>query len=324
MGTGNIIRMATEAFTRCFPDVDAVLQNDTDKPVLRVMNKNYPCIINQNLTIGEAAKLEGTTNNHKNRVLYVLTNATPKLQAWFIDMNLNFIDCAGNCNIRYKKNDKVVFALTNKGEPPIVIEKTKNYPVFRKAGLKVVFYLLQNKENVNHTFRMIQEYTGVALGTIKNVIDGMIAANLVKKDNRTRHIVNYGRLVNLWAMNYNLTLKPELFKERMTFRDKDARRDWQNLKLPQGLYWGGEPAAALADKYLDPGDFTIYTDVPAAHLMKTGMVRPDPEGEIYIYKTFWHQDPEDELVPLLLTYADLIETGNGRLAEVAQRLKTWD
>jgi len=133
-----------------------------------------------------------------------------------------------------------------------------------------------------------------------------------------------GDLVNLWAMNYNLTLKPELFKERMTFRDKDAHRDWQNLKLPQGMYWGGEPAAAIADRYLDPGDFTIYTDVPAAHLMKTGTVRPDPEGEIYIYKTFWHQDPEDELAPLLLTYADLIETGNGRLAEVAQRLKTWD
>lgn len=60
----------------------------------------------------------------------------------------------------------MIFQISNQGrkspEP-----QTKTYPVFQEAGLKVVFYLLQNAENVNNPYREIKEQTNVSLGSVK-------------------------------------------------------------------------------------------------------------------------------------------------------------
>lgn len=43
----------------------------------------------------------------------------------------------------------------------------KTYPVFQDAGLKVVFYLLQNADNIKKPYREIKEQIGVSLGSVK-------------------------------------------------------------------------------------------------------------------------------------------------------------
>jgi len=320
-----MMRMATEALKRSVSDMDIAINTGENEPAINIMGIVFPCIVWQNMTMGEATKLIDTEKRQTNaNKLYVIGNATPKMQDWFVAEGVNFMDCAGNCNIRYKKRGKVVFAITNKGEKPVDLADNTLYPVFKEAGLKVVFYLLQDKGNVNQPYRTIKERTGVALGTVKNILGGMEAMELVRTDGDGRHLVNYGRLVNLWAMNYNQIMKPKLLQARMAFRSDDARNNWKNMALPTGMCWGQEPAAALADGYLNPGTFTIYTDVPAAYLMRTGSVQPDPNGEIFIYKKFWLQDAEEVVTPLVLTYADLIESGNARQIEAAERLKNWD
>ena len=86
---------------------------------------------------------------------------------------------------------------------------------------------------------------------------------------------------------------------------------------------GGECAAHLIDDYLQPGAFYIYTEVPTAHLLKSGFVKPDAEGEISIYQKFWQWETENRLVPLVLIYADLMGSGNSRCLEAADRLKKY-
>ena len=106
----------------------------------------------------------------------------------------------------------------------------------------------------------------------------------------------------------------------MAFRTEEKRDNWQNIKLPQGMAWGGEPAANLIDGYLQPGSFDVYTTLPAAHLMRTGAVKQDANGEIHLYKKFWNEETDYKTVPAILIYADLMGSGNSRCLEAAQRI----
>lgn len=196
----------------------------------------------------------------------------------------------------------------------------KPYPVFQEAGLKVIFYLLQDIANVNKPYREIQGATGISLGAIKNVFYVLIERNFILQTNRRRVLKNVNALFNLWVENYNQVLKPKLLLGKMSFRANDQRMNWTALKLPEGMYWGGEVGANKIDGYLEPGVFDIYTDIPAANLLKTGMVMQNQNGEIRIYQKFWKWETDNQLVPLILIYADLIGSGNSRCLEMAERL----
>jgi hypothetical protein len=100
---------------------------------------------------------------------------------------INALDCVGNCNIRYEKENKVLLHLINKGEKNTLIAD-KPYPAFQSAGLKVILYLLQDITNVDKSYREIQSATGISLGAIKNT----------------------NALLNLWVENYNQVLNPRL------------------------------------------------------------------------------------------------------------------
>jgi hypothetical protein len=212
-----------------------------------------------------------------------------------------------------------VFHLTNKGEKNVFANE-KAYPVFQDAGIKVIFYLLQDKNNINKAYREIQENTGVALGTVKNVIDELVARNFILVTDKGRILKNRKALLDLWVENYNQVLKPKLLMGRLAFRTNEQRIKWLAMELPEGMYWGGESAANMIDNYLEPGAFDIYTDVPTAYLMKTGFVRQDANGEIKVYQKFWKWETENHLVPLILVYADLMGSGNSRCLETANRL----
>lgn len=189
-----------------------------------------------------------------------------------------------------------------------------------EKGLKVIFYLLLDKKNVGRPYREIMDATGVAIGTVKNIIDGMLYHQFVRVENNKRFLTNTDRLLMLWATNYGQNLKPKLLQTRFAFRNEENRRNWENLILPDGMVWGGETAAALTDGFITPGEFTIYTNVPAATLMKTGTVIPNTDGEITVYHKFW-TGADAKTVPAVLIYADLMDTANGRCIEAAQKIK---
>jgi len=48
-----------------------------------------------------------------------------------------------------------------------------------KAGLKAVFYFLTTDEIINFPYRVMADMTGVALGNIKNIIDGLKEAGFI-------------------------------------------------------------------------------------------------------------------------------------------------
>ncbi len=294
--------------------------------LVQIMNVDFLCEIKGNIT----ATNINTIVNHlqkymvaeKRPVLLVAKYINPNMFDKLVGLGLNILDCAGNCHIRYMNGNIPVFHLTNKGEKNVFANE-KAYPVFQDAGIKVIFYILQDKNNVNKVYREIQEYTGVALGTVKNVIDELITRNFILVTDKGRVLKNRKALLDLWVENYNQVLKPKLLMGRLAFRTNEQRNKWRAMELPERMYWGGEGAANMIDNYLDPGAYDIYTDVPTAYLMKTGFVKQDANGDIKVYQKFWKWETENHLVPLILVYADLMGSGNSRCLEAANRLMEY-
>lgn len=324
-----ILNWAVEALKEKFalPDNVVIHKNDGAygkfDALVQIMNVDFLCDIKSNITatnintvVNRLQKYMATENRP---VLLVAKYINPNMFDKLVGLGLNILDCAGNCHIRYMNGSIPVFQLTNKGEKNVFVNE-KAYPVFQDAGIKVIFYLLQDKNNANKAYREIQEKTGVALGTVKNVIDELVTRNFILVTEKGRILKNQKALLDLWVENYNQVLKPKLLLGKMAFRTNGQRTKWLAMELPEGMYWGGESAAQMIDNYLEPGAFEIYTDVPTAYLMKTGFVKMDADGEIKIYQKFWKWETENHLVPLILVYADLMGSSNSRCLEAANRL----
>lgn len=289
--------------------------------VVRIMKIDFLCEIKNNIT---TTSFNTILNRIKAKadsrpVLLVARYISPTLFNELAANGINALDCAGNCYIRYMEEGNLIFQLSNKGEKNIFMKK-KSYPAFQDSGIKVIFYFLNNPVNVNKPYRDIKDATGVSLGTIKNVMDELIASRYILVTEKGRFLKNRKELLEQWVINYNQVLKPKLLLGKMSFRSNEHRRNWVTMKLPEGMYWGGESGAQLVDSYLEPGSFDIYTDIPTANLMKTGFVRQDENGEISVYQKFWHWRTGNRLVPLVLIYANLMGSGNSRCLEIAQRL----
>lgn len=326
------LNLALEALKEKFtlPD-DVVIHKENGAygnfdALVQIMNVDFLCKIKGNIT----ATNINTIVNHlqkymaiENRpVLLVAKYINPNMFDKLVGLGLNILDCAGNCHIRYMNGNIPVFHLINKGEKNVFANE-KAYPVFQDAGIKVIFYLLQDKNNINKAYREIQENTGVALGTVKNVIDELVTRNFILVTDKGRILKNRKALLDLWVENYNQVLKPKLLIGRMAFRTNEQRNKWKTMELPEGMYLGGESAANMIDNYLEPGAFDIYTDVPTAYLMKTGFVKQDTNGEIKVYQKFWQWETENHLAPLILIYADLMGSNNSRCLEAANRLMEY-
>ena len=187
----------------------------------------------------------------------------------------------------------------------------------QKTELLVTFFLLQSKENVNRTIRKIAAETGVSVGSVHSVLSKLTEQGYIVESGDRRLLRKRANLIERWAHGYADGLKNKLLINRFTFLTPQVREQWQDIVLPSNCHWGGEPAAALLDSYIQPGEWEVYVPDNANALITTGRMIPAPQGEIFVYKQFW---PGDEM-PLLVVYADLLATEDDRCREAAERLK---
>lgn len=227
---------------------------------------------------------------------------------------INFMDSVGNCFISHINKGGMILHISHSGIKSSY-KASVAYPLFREAGLKVIFYLLQSLERFSESFRTIRDGSGVSIGTVKNVMDELASRGYILITQEKRVLVKGKQLLDDWAENYALVLKPKLLLQRFSFRSVEKREEWQSIRLPSNMWWGGECAAAKRQGYLIPENFMIYGETLPAQLMSTGAVLMG-DGEIALYKKFW----VEEGVPAVLVYADLMTSGRSRNIEAANKL----
>lgn len=258
-------------------------------------------------------KLKYIKAQNKLPVLLIGDYISPLLFPLFINEGINLLDSAGNCYIN--ENNIIVYI---KGEKRKIEEETLN-SAFNESGIKLIFYFLTHPENIRKSYREMSTATSISLGSIKNVIEDLKAKKFIFLAKGKRQLMNEKKLIEQWQIAYNKVLRPKLFLGKMDFiRCTDAIR-WKDLPLDEGTIWGGEPAANLFDGYLSPEIMTLYTNKSIKELTSTRKLRPSQKGKILVYKRFWDSKVLKQ-TPSFLIYADLMESGDSRCWEAAQRI----
>jgi len=91
--------------------------------------------------------------------------------------------------------------------------------------------------------------------------------------------------------------------------------------IEDNVLWGGEVAAYLMTEHLKPQTITIYTKKPIAKFLLTNKLMENKDGDTEILEIFWNFGPnhlDDNLVPPLLVYTDLMASGDARNIETAR------
>ena len=234
---------------------------------------------------------------------------------------INYIDIAGNAYIKQKN-----FQLYITGQKTKKVEKINQSRAFQEAGIKLIFCLLNNPENLMFTYRELSEKTGIAIGSISNIIRELEDLNFILKTKTKRVLKNKKELLNRWIIAYHDVLRPRLIKRKMRFSDKSKYSNWKGIILNQSKeidsLWGGEPGAAILTNFLKPGTYTIYTSGSWQECAKKLELVPDDKGDIDIVLMFWNfispKEKDLSIVPPVLIYADLINSGFDRNIETAK------
>ena len=262
-------------------------------------------------------QIQEFAKKYKNNFLVVAEKIFPKIKEELRHNQIPYLEVNGN--LWLKKEKFFVWIDTNK---ELIAEKEKINRAFTKTGLRVIFHFLLDDENVNQTYRELANITRVGLGNINYVINGLKEEGYLIKLNKTKYkLINKKELIEKWMVAYKDRLKPALFIGRFKFLKDEDYIKWKQLQFKnRNTIWGGEPAGDILTNYLKPGELTIYTEETRAELIKNYRLIPDPKGNIQVYKKFWEVNNETNIAPPILAYVDLMNTGDPRNIETAQKI----
>jgi hypothetical protein len=251
-------------------------------------------------------------------LMVITRHLFPKVKDELRDKGIAYLEGNGNIFLKTKE----LFVLINAHKPePAPVEKANR--AFGKTGLKVIFHFLLNEQFINLPYREIAALTEVAVGNINYIFTGLKEQGFLLKLNKKEFKLNNKKaLLEKWMVAYPERLKPGLEVGRFRFLKNDDFLNWKKLPLQNGkTWWGGEPAGDLYTNYLKPAELTLYTMETKQEIIKHYRLIPDNAGNVIAFKKFWKYDEvNDNVVPPLLVYADLMNTNDRRCIETAQRI----
>jgi hypothetical protein len=264
------------------------------------------------------ASLEELKAKTKRPTLIVAKYITSDVALELRQNGINYLDAAGNCFI---KSEELLLHIV--GQKVHKKEKTNQAKAFQEAGIKIIFNLLNNPDNLQLSYRELAEVADVSVGSVSNVMNELEEQNFILKTKLKRVLKNKPLLLERWVVAYQDVLRPRLVKKQMRFIKPDAVQNWKSLYLDneEGItLWGAEPAAAILTNHLIPEKFSIYTTQSWQNIGHDLGLVPDTRGMVEVLQIFWKQSHTDkkQITPQLLIYADLIGSGFSRNIETAK------
>lgn len=274
-------------------------------------------------TVGAAIRAAEDFNH--NEYVVLADYVTQAIANAFRDNGIQFIDTCGNAFINQK--NYYVFVAGNK---KILDQQLKNNAPTRKmtttAGLKVLFALLDKPGLVASSYRVIAIQAGVALGIIPQVIRNLKEEGFLADNRGERRLLHKERLALKWTEHY-----PYKLRDRLKYAELVAPETywWRDFRVEQFKgQWGGETGAAILTNYLEPEIQTIYLPKhEKINFIKAAKLKPVRVNQVFngqlieLVEPFWKvSDKNNKIAPVLVIYADLIQTGESRNIEMAKKI----
>jgi hypothetical protein len=262
----------------------------------------------------------GVIKNRLNKLdtvpLLITLTANNEIIELLKNLNINFIDAAGNAYIKVPP-----LYINIKGQK-ITAEKNLavvNTGIFQTAGLQIIFTLLCNPRLEVNPIREIAELANVAVGTVHVTLKQLEKHGfLITNEIQGKKLVNKKKLLKEWTLGYLEKIKPKYFAGKFQIDNPEIIKTI-DLKY-FGALLGGETAAAQLTNYLRPLIHTIYIGDKLGEFILRNRLKKNLNGNVEIVKKFWNFTDDYEinnLVPAILIYTDLITTGDPRNIETA-------
>lgn len=284
--------------------------------LLTIGNVEYPIEIKGQVQMSMLPKLLEQRKAYPKLIL-AAQEIPEKVKIALKDQQFNYVDASGNLFL----NDLPHMYLFHENKHKKAVPLKNKDLAFTKKGLIVVFHLLSNAELVNKPQRTIAQVSATSLDTVNKVLVSLRAQGFIRKRNEKEFRLDQKRNLFLkWIDAYEQKLKPSLFVGRYRFQNTEKERAWGEIELHENSFWGGEPGADLLTNYLHPAVFQLYSTETKMHLMKNYRFIPDPKGNIYVHVPFGENLMTVKRTNPLLVYADMINSGDSRNLEVAERI----
>lgn len=255
--------------------------------------------------------------------LIVVTNKIyPNVKELLRAEGIAYMETVGN--IFLNQQDVYVWIENEKVQPN---RNDGGIKAFTKSGLRVVYQFLTYPKILNEPYRAISEKAGVALGNIPGILGSLKDAGfLLKKDKKTFVLNRKKELLNKWVDTYAMKLKPSLKVGEFGLKNGE---DWWLINLDaKDSMWGGEKAGEFFTNYLRPEHATIYSRLGKSELIQKYGLIPQKNGPIEVFEIFWEDLPIEDsqlneklpYVTPILTYSDLVQIGDKRCLDTAQRI----
>lgn len=270
-----------------------------------------------------------------NQIKIAAKQKSPLLVSHYINSNIadvlrrediNYLDTVGNAYIKTKESFVLI-----KGNKAPSNSNIKIGQSFTPTGLKVVYAFLVKPELLNAPYRDIATAANVALGAVGGVINDLKEQQYIiegfKNKHRQWNAEARDQLIDKWVEAY-----PKLRQKYLINRYTTSNHGWwENAPIDQyKALFAGEIAANKYTQYLKPQDHLVYIDKEKLNeFLKDFRLGISKERSAYItivdvVETFWGNtlvSNTNNLTTPLLTYADLIASGDVRNREVAQMIR---
>jgi len=278
----------------------------------------YLVEIKQSITETTLLKLAHQFQDTPGKWLLVTRHVPAYLAKKMKELNIQFIDTAGNAYL----NEKPLLVIINGNRTPPGLKEARAEGLWGRGGIKVVFALLCEGRITNATYREIAETAKVALGTVNGVLKELAQQGyLLDLGIHGRRLQRKKELFDRWTEAYAQKLRPKTLIGKFITDREDL---WQQRDLLRyHAYWGGEVAANKLTNYLKPEIVTIYARKPVNDLVLNLRLHKKEQGNVEIREQFWRFDPKEQerdMVHPILVYADLMATADARNVEVAKMI----
>ena len=271
---------------------------------------------NKGLVFGEIDDLKKKT---KKPIVAIAKFIAADIAGELKEKGINYIDRAGNA---YIKHGKLLLYIT--GQKP---EKPANFNqsrAFQESGIKLIFQLLTQPDDLQLSYRNLANKAGIALGSVSIIMKELEDLKFVVKAKNKKYLKNKEQLLERWILAFNDVLRPRLLKKRFRFSNNNSYRQWKNIdlaKIKGNNAWGGEPGAALLTNQLQPQNFSLYTNESWQFVANELKLIPDTEGDVEILTMFWQDsaiEKNEIIAPTLIILAELMRSGKERNIESAK------
>lgn len=245
---------------------------------------------------------------------YVSARLAPRLR----ELDLNFVDTAGNASIRVPG-----LVVEVSGRPrEATSQPRETAPTGRRSGIRVLLTLLAEPERAGEmTVREVARSAGVSVGSAQSVL-----TDLRENQHLEDHgLYRTGLLFERWLAGYLADRRLQAPRKRLGHRPGwHEAPDVQTALHAIDAVLGGEDAAEVVGLPLRGTSGIIYTPEPVGPVLRAAKMLPDAHGTLEVRDLWWQPTQDAQTVPTPLLYADLVASNDPRQAEAATELRRTD